>query len=91
MEANKVPSSHFSMEDKRVAVELWKAGVPLKNIREQLKMSERSLRRILAHAKSNPSLPVKKRKIGSGLHTLVESMPRRLEAVIENGGNATKY
>ena len=43
MEANKFPSSHFSMEDKRVAVELWKAGVPLKNIREQLKMSERSL------------------------------------------------
>ena len=68
MEEKKVPSSHFSMEDKRVAVELWKAGVPLKNIREQLKMSERSLRRILAHAKSNPSLPVKKQKIGSGLH-----------------------
>ena len=52
MEANKFPSSHFSMEDKRVAVELWKAGVPLKNIREQLKMLERSLQHILAHAKS---------------------------------------
>ena len=25
------------------------------------------------------------------LKTLVESMPRRLEAIIENGGNATKY
>ena len=35
--ANSVPN--FSMEDKRVAVELWKAKVPLKNIREQLNMS----------------------------------------------------
>ena len=31
------------MEDKRVAVELCKAWVSLKKIREQLKMSERSL------------------------------------------------
>jgi hypothetical protein len=30
--------SNFSMEDKRVAVELWKAKVPLKRIREQLGM-----------------------------------------------------
>ena len=39
-----------------------------------------------------------RRPVGSDRHdpkftrkTLVESMPRRLEAVIENGGNATKY
>ena len=35
--ANSVPN--FSMEDKRVAVALWKAKIPLKNIREQLNMS----------------------------------------------------
>jgi hypothetical protein len=46
------------MADKRVAVELWKAKVPLKSIRKQLNMSERSLRRILAFAKKNPDVPV---------------------------------
>ena len=35
---------NFSMEDKQVAVELWKAKVPLKKIREQLRMSEATLR-----------------------------------------------
>ncbi len=32
--SNAVPN--FSMEDKRVAAELWKDKVPLKRIREQL-------------------------------------------------------
>jgi hypothetical protein len=63
---NSVPN--FSMEDKRVAVELWKAKVPLKRIREQLKMSKATLKRVLAHAKANPLDPVKKRKIGSGMN-----------------------
>ena len=31
----------FSKADKRAAIELWRAKVPLKNIRSQLKMSER--------------------------------------------------
>ena len=76
------------MEDKRVAVELWKAGVPLKNIREQLKMSERSLGRILAHDKSNPSVDPP-----DGQHGLPQDPGgvHAKEAVIENGGNATKY
>jgi len=38
---------HFSLETKRVAIELWKAKVPLKSIRAQLSMSESTLRRIL--------------------------------------------
>ena len=37
----------FSKADKRAAIELWRAKVPLKNIRSQLKMSERTLRRVL--------------------------------------------
>ena len=57
---------HFSLETKRVAIELWKAKVPLKSIRAQLSMSESTLRRILAFAKKNPTLPVKKRKTGTG-------------------------
>jgi hypothetical protein len=67
--SNAVPN--FSMEDKRVAVELWKAKVPLKRIREQLGMSEATLRRVLDHAKKRPSCPVKKRKPGSGKKKII--------------------
>ena len=66
---NAVPN--FSMEDKQVAVELWKAIVPLKRIREQLGMSEAMLRRVLGHAKKNLSCPVKKRKPGSGKKKII--------------------
>jgi hypothetical protein len=41
---------------------LWRAKVPLATIRKQLKMSERSLRRILSFVKSNPDAPVAGRK-----------------------------
>ena len=51
---NTAPSKHFSLEDKRVAIELWKPKVPLKSIRDQLSMSESTLRRILSFAKKNP-------------------------------------
>ena len=57
---------NFSQDAKRAAVELWKAKVPLKNIREQLQMSERTLRRVLAAAKASPEDPVPKRKKTSG-------------------------
>jgi hypothetical protein len=36
----------FSEADERASIELWKAKVPLKNIRAQLQMSERGLRKI---------------------------------------------
>jgi hypothetical protein len=36
------------------AVELWKAGIPLKGIREKLNISERYLRRVWKSAKENP-------------------------------------
>ena len=61
----------YTTEEKRVAIELRKAGVPLKNIRDQLGMNGRSLRRILAHAAKHPSLPVSKRKIGTGRKSTV--------------------
>lgn len=67
MEAEQIaPTHHFTMEDRRVAVELRRAKVPLKSIRQQLNMSESTLRRILAYAKKNPTIPVKGRKIGTG-------------------------
>jgi hypothetical protein len=51
---------------KRAAVELWRAKVPLSNIRSQLKLSKSTLRRILAFAKRNPINPIIPRKSGSG-------------------------
>ncbi len=72
-------------EDKRAAIELWRAKVPLSNIRKQLKMSERTLRRILSFAKTNPLNPIKPRK-PAFLQNLVTSMPTRMLEVIEREG-----
>ncbi len=47
---------NFKTDSKRAAVELWRAAVPLTTIRKQLKMSEPTLRRILAVARTNPTL-----------------------------------
>jgi hypothetical protein len=57
----------FSAETRRVAVELWRAQVPLKKIRDQLQMSASTLKRLLAHAREHPDLPVKPRKMGTGM------------------------
>ncbi len=59
-------AKHFTVEDKRVAIELHKAGIPLKKIQEQLGMARNSLWRILSHAKKSPTCPIKKRKVGTG-------------------------
>jgi hypothetical protein len=55
----------FSEADKRAAIELWKAKVPLKNIRAQLQMSERGRRKIIAFAKHHPEdlIPKKSRML----------------------------
>ncbi len=45
---------HFSPEEKRAAIELRKAEVPLKKIKKELQISEASLR----HVKKKPSAPV---------------------------------
>ena len=133
----------FTKADKRAAIELWRAKVPLKAIRSQLKMSESTLRRVLAFAKKQPENPIADRKPESGrppkittaiqivmkrklmqtptltanqlkqkipelasvsvreilgqmsdnsyLQNLVESMPRRLQEVIDREGATTKY
>ena len=51
----------LSQEDKKVAVELWKAEVPLKTIMKQLQMIKLTLKRILAYARANTEAPVGKR------------------------------
>ena len=45
---------------------MWRAQVPLKNIRNQLQMSERTLRQILAFAKVHPMHPIIPRKPSTG-------------------------
>ena len=85
--SNAVPN--FSMEDKRVAVELWKAKVPLKRIREQLQDSKAtSLPQLQQEIKFLWTLQMDDIQ---SLKNLVESMLRRLEAVILKEGNSTKY
>ena len=85
--SNAVPN--FSMEDKRVAVEFWKAKVPQKRIREQLQDSKAtSLPQLQQEIKFLWTLQMDDIQY---LKNLVESMPRRLEAVILNEGNSTKY
>ncbi len=74
-------------KDKRAVIELWRPKVPLSNIRKQLKMSERTLRRILSIAKANPIKPRKP----AFLQNLVISMPTRMLKVIEREGGLTRY
>jgi hypothetical protein len=64
-------SKPFSREEKRVAIELWRAKVPLKAIRDQVKMSESTLRRVLAFVKKNPDTLVAGHKVGSGWPCLI--------------------
>jgi hypothetical protein len=65
------------MDDKRAAIELWKAQMPPSKIRAQLKMSESTLRRILVFA-FNPINPI-------------TSMPNRMPEVTSRDGGMAKY
>ena len=73
-----VGRKNFSQEDKRVAIELYRAKVPLNQIRAQTQMSEATLRHVLAYSRKNPSLPIKKRRTGSGRKSLVGQETVRL-------------
>ncbi len=74
-------SKHFSSEEKKVAIALWKAKVPLKTVREQFKISEdqriKEIKRVWI-IKMDKSM-------------FMESMPRRLEEVILRQGVSTNY
>ena len=71
-------AKNFTVEDKRVAIGLWKGGLPLSKIREQLQMSKASLKRSLATARKNPTLPVAKRKVGTGRKSTINQEILRL-------------
>ena len=60
-------------------------------IRKQLKMSESTLRRILAFARKNPTLPVQRTQEVDFLQKLVQSMLARLQEVIASDGGMTRY
>ncbi len=62
------------------------AKVPLKNIRAQLQMSERGLRKIIAYAKHHREDPIPKKSKNVGQTTEIS-----LGAIIERGGNTTDY
>jgi hypothetical protein len=83
-------NTHFSLADKQVAGEIWKANVPLKSIRKQLNMSERSLRRILAFAKKNPDAPVQERMQWSGRPSKVKAADlKAMESILKTTPTAT--
>jgi hypothetical protein len=49
-----------------MTIELWKDKVRLKNIREQLQMSERGLRKIITYAKHHPESSIPKKSKNAG-------------------------
>ena len=57
---------------KIAAIAMHKAKVPLKKISATLGIARNTLWRILSHAKKNPTLPLKKRKVGSGRKLTVD-------------------
>jgi transposase len=80
----------FSEADKRAAVELHKAGVSLKKIREQLNMSERGLRRVLAYARKHPEDPVKPKSKNAGRPTKLSlGTVRKMKRLISNNPSIT--
>ena len=67
---NKVKKKMDKENKKRVAIALWRANVPLKEIRGQTKIPERILRRILAKVRGGEGEEgAVTRKVGSGFST----------------------
>jgi len=79
---------NFQKDAKRAAIELGRAKVPISDIRKQLKMSESTLRRILAFAKAHPEDPSMPRKPVAGRPKKVSIETRRL---IKTKLDMTKY
>ena len=71
-------AKNFTVEDKRVAIGLWKGGLPLSNSLPALQLE---ITRLWVTRMENSDY----------LRSLVESMPRRLQEVISKAGNTTKY
>ena len=52
---SKWANKHWTREEKRVAIKLWKAGTDLKVIKARLKMPARTLRHIIAINRQTPA------------------------------------
>ncbi len=65
----------LAREQNRASFELWKAKVPLKEIRSHIQMAEVTLRRILTLARNNPDDPCPDQKAGSGKRFKVSEEP----------------
>jgi hypothetical protein len=61
VKVEKIPE-HLSRDLKVASIELSRAQVPLKKVRDQLNISECSLRCILSFTKKNPASPISARK-----------------------------
>jgi hypothetical protein len=81
MHAVKIPTSKtLSREQKRASFGLWKAKVPLKEIRSHIQMAEVTLRRILTLARNNPDDPCPGQKAGSKKRFKVSEEPDGVHA-----------
>ncbi len=71
-----------------VAAEIWRAKVPLSTIRNQLKMFERTLRRVLSFLKANPLNHIKPRK---PMLARLKHSPQDLGSHYIQKGGMTRY
>ncbi len=79
---------NFKTDSKKAAEELWRAGVPLATIRKKLKMSESTLRRILAVDRKNTTLPAEEVDFPQNL---VVWLPTRFQEAIAREDDMTRY
>ena len=91
-------TKHWSMEEKRVAIELWPGNSPdlnpIENCWDWMKKQLRNEQNITTIAELEEAITrlwTVRMADSDYLRSLVESMPRRLAEVIERGGNPTKY
>jgi hypothetical protein len=67
--------------------ELWRAKVPLSTIRNQQKVFERTLKRVMVFTKANSLNLIKSRKPMSGCLKKISIPTRIQEVIIFRGGN----
>ncbi len=73
-------SKTLSREQKRACFKLWKAKVPLKEIRSHTQMAEANLSRIVTVDRNNPDDSCPDQKAGSGRRSKVSEEPDGVHA-----------
>jgi hypothetical protein len=89
MHAVKIPTGKtLSREHKRASFELWKAKVPLKEIRSHIQMAELGFWLLPGTIQMIPA-QIRRLEVERGsrsLKSLIRFMPRRLQEVIDREG-----